>query len=377
MEENLSWKSIFWGVFFSLFILALTYLLISPRENTFFTRDKSDKLAEFRETRVVGRQDGRTVWEMVAAGGWSDKAQEITHLSGISKGKILNREGRTVLANLTAPNGRAWRHSEVVEADGGVTAVLDLGKFSRVPKQEREWTSLRGDSIKYFPTEKRSEVRGRIRLQKKESVIRADELNIDQEKKTAVFNGGINLTRRDSDLRAASLEYWGETEALAARGEIDLRLKESRTRTAIRCDRADLFVDLNKDIALQGSLEVVQGKKRSRAESGLYSRAQQKLRLRGRTVTVLENKTVIRAEEMLYSLRNGDAWASGNVEATQKERQARSDSAFYDDRNETVTLQGNVTLKRGTEWLRCRQVTISVKKETFEARGVADSSFNL
>jgi lipopolysaccharide export system protein LptA len=65
------------------------------------------------------------------------------------------------------------------------------------------------------------------------------------------------------------------------------------------------------------------------------------------------------------------------VEVSQRGREARSDSAFYDDRNETLRLTGNVHLKRESEWLSCREVFISVKNETFEARGVAESRFNL
>lgn len=401
MEESFSWKSIFFGVFFSLLVLAIAYWLIAPRDYTFFTQDKSDKLAEFHKTRVVGRQNGQTVWELNAGSGWTDKAQEITYLTDVRQGKLYNKKGQLVLHGLRAPSARAWRHSEIVEATGGVNAYLDIGKFTREPKKEADWLRMTGAVIKYLPAEKRSELAGKITLTQHDSVIRAGRVAIDHERKSANLQGNIRLTRRDSDIVAETLEYFGETEALKAAGRITLRLKESRTRTLIKCDRADLSVDLDRDIDLAGSVEVAQGKKLSLAGAGTYSRRRQQLLLRDGTRTVLEKaaneikpetarqldspeqkkllrqKTVIAAREMVFSLQTGDARATGSVEVTQQGREARSDSAFYDDKLETLALSGNVHLKRGEEWLSCQQVVISVKNETFEARGVREARFNL
>jgi lipopolysaccharide export system protein LptA len=401
MEESLSWKSIFWGVFFSLFVLGLTYWLISPRDNTFFTQDKSDQLAQFGPLRVVGRQDGKTVWELRAGGGWSDKAQEITYLKEIKQGKIFNKKNQLILRDLSAPDARAWRHSEIVDASGGVRAYLDLGKFTTAPKKQSAWTKLTAMEIKYTPAMKKSELAGLVKLVKRDSVISAERMTIDHERRVALLAGAINLTRRDSVIKADSLEYHGETEELKAAGNIKLKLRESRTSTVIKCAQADLFVDLNKDIDLQGSLEVTQGKKLSRADSGTYSRSQQKLFLRGRTKTVLakvaaeirpetvrkldapeqkqllRQKTVILAKEIVFSLKTGDARATGSVAVTQKGREARSDNALYDDKKELLTLSGNVHLKRGDEWIACRSVIVSVGKESFEALGVTEAKFKL
>jgi lipopolysaccharide export system protein LptA len=401
MEESISWKSIFWGVFFSLFVLVVTYLLIAPRENTFFIQDKSDQLAQFQRTRVVGRQDGKTVWELQASSGWADKAQEITYLNDVKSGKIFNKKGQLILHSLSAPTALAWRHSEVVEASGGVRAYLDIGKFTAQPKKQSDWTRMTGLTLKYVPADKRSELTGQVTLAKRDSVISAERMTIDHERKVASILGAINLTRQDSNIRADSLDYYGETEGLKAAGNIRLKLKESRTSTVIKCAQADLFVDLNRDIGLSGKLEVAQGKKMSLADAGTYSRRQQKLFLRGNTRTILEKaeaeikpetvrkldspeqkkllrqKTVIRSREIVFSLKTGDARATGSVEVTQQGREARSDSAFYDDKEETLSLSGNVFLKRGEEWLRCQQVLISVKDETFEARGVEEGKFNL
>jgi lipopolysaccharide export system protein LptA len=388
-------------VFFSLFVLLITYLIISPSDDTFFTQDKSDRLAEFRQARVVGRQDGKTVWELNAGSGWSDKAQEVTYLADLKQGKIFNKKGQLVLHSLNSPAGRAWRHSEVVEASGGVSAMLDIGKLSPTPKKKADWSRMRGRVITYYPAEKKSEISGQVSLAKRDSVINAARIVIDHDRRIAAVSGEVTLARRDSDVRADNMEYFGETEALSAAGRVRLKLKESRTSTVIKCGRVDFFIDLNKDMELTGSLEVTQGKKLTFADSGTYSRGQKKLFLRGNTRTVLEKagsalkpetisrldspeqkkllrqKTVILAREMLFSLKTGDARATGSVEVSQRGRKARSDSAFYDDRNETLRLTGNVHLKRESEWLSCREVFISVKNETFEARGVAESRFNL
>ncbi len=385
MDENLGWKLVYIAAIFSLLVLGIAYFLISPRESPYFKEEKTEKIAEFQKTRVEGRKEGKIVWELFAASGWTEKNQDVTHLEMVRDGKIYSRQGKLILTDLNAPKARAFRYSEIVEAFGPLSAYLDLSKFSSRPKPKSDWTKMIGDRIKYIPAEKRSELEGNVILTKKDSNIQADKIIIDHEKKIADISGNIRIKRRDGTIRANAIEYLGEAEQLNAAGDLRLDLQEGKIKTFIKCDQGVIYLDENQDITLSGSLEAAQGKKTSSAREGTYSRKQKGLFLRGGTRTVLEpgerkklkEKTVVSANEIFFSTLTGDARASGSVEAFQKGREARSETAVYDDKNEVLTLTGNVRMKKGDQWIRCQKVIISVKKETFEALGVAEARFKL
>lgn len=401
MEESYSWKIVYLAAIFSLIILGIAYYLISPRESPYFSEEKTDKIAEFKNTRVVGRKEGKTLWELQAESGWTEKTQDITHLNDVRDGKIYNKEGKLVLYGLIAPRAQAWRTTEIVEAFGPLSAYLDLGKFSSVRKEETEWTKMTGNYIKYLPSEKRSEMEGGLVLTKKDSTIFADKIVVDHERKIADLSGNIRIKRRDGVIRAGAIEYLGENEQLNAAGGIELDLKEGGIKTLIKCNQGILFLDDYKDAALSGSLEAAQGKKLSVAREGTYSRREKGLFLRRETRTIIEKaqtvlkeetvkdlqspeekeilreKTIVLADEIFFSTKTGDARASGSVEVTQKGREAKSDTAVYDEKNETLALSGNVFMKKGEDWISCQKVIISVRKETFEALGVAAARFKL
>lgn len=400
MEESSSWKVIILAALFSLGVLSIAYFLISPRDTIFFNETKLEKIAEFKQARIEGRSKGKKLWEFKVDYAWTDKAQEVTSLQGISAGRIYDKDGQAVLNNLSAPRGQTFRHSEIVEAFDP-RARLNLGRFGKSGEGKADWVKVRADHIRYVPAEKKSWLDGGVRLTQRDGVIRSDKLVIDHEKKTARLTNRIKIDRRDGLISADSLEYFGEAKQLTAAGQVDLRLKESAQKTRIKSRQATFYLDINRDLDLVGSLEVAQGKKLSVADSGTYSRRQKRLALSGRTKTVLEKaavalrpdslarldspdqkallkgKTVVLAKEIFFSIKTGDARAVGSVEVTQRGREARGDSAFYNEKNEVLSLTGNVYLKKGEDWISCRQVLISIQKQTFEALGVKEAKFKL
>jgi lipopolysaccharide export system protein LptA len=405
MEENLPWRIVFIAALFSLAILGVAYFFISPRESTYFNSEKTEKIAEYKNTRIEGRKEGKIIWEFYAREGWTTKGQETTHLLRVKNGRIY-KNGQPTVADLSSPQAKVYLYSDIVEAFNSagqekLRARIDLGKFSTVSKDKSKWAAMSADFIRYIPAQKRSEMTGDITLSLKDFSIRADRINIDHEKKIASMPEKVIVTRRDGILQAEAAEYWGELEQMNASGRVNFSLKEGRVKTRIKCNQATLFVDTFKDITLSGSLEVTQGKKLAVAEEGTYSRLQKGLLLKGKTRTVLEkgrallneksvsnlqnpdvknilkDKTVIKSSEIFFSTKTSDARATGSVEVTQKGREARSDSAYYNDRNELLVLTGNVFLKKGKDWIACRQVTISVRRETLEAAGVKEARFKL
>jgi len=99
MDENWAWKTVYIAVFFSLLILGIALFLISPRESTYFTRDTSGKMAEFKNTYVQGRKEGKKSWEFFARSGYTERNQDISHLYDVSRGHIY-KDGKLLVTDL-------------------------------------------------------------------------------------------------------------------------------------------------------------------------------------------------------------------------------------------------------------------------------------
>jgi lipopolysaccharide assembly outer membrane protein LptD (OstA) len=361
VDENLAWKIVYAAAIFSLLVLGLAYYLIAPRESVFFEPGKEEKIAEFKKTRVEGRKDGKKSWEFFAESGWTAKNQGPSHLYNVSRGEIYTK-GKLTIRRLAAPSVEVERRAELITASGPG---------------------------------------GKVVFRLKRDLVRADSIIIDLGRKRAYFPAEFKVIRPNGLAIIGTAEYNSETEMLSTAAGARFSLQEGGLRTRFKSDRADFYQDEDKDIALAGSLEVVQGKKLSVADEGLYSRRQNTLVMRGRTKTVLEKggallkagtiaklrgpdakellggKTIVTAEQIIFSTKTGDARASGEVVVSQKGKEAKSDTAAYDDKNEVLTLSGNVFMKKGEDWLAARQVVISIGKETFEATEVKEAKFKL
>ena len=358
MDENLAWKVVYAAAIFSLLVLGLAYYLISPREATFFSPERQEKIAEFSNTKIEGRKEGKKAWEFAAKSGWTEKDGFNTYLTKVERGKIYS-DGKLTVRDLVAARVKIDRRAEIIEASGGVA------------------------------------------MQTREGKIFADRASIYRAAKRMVLADRVRIVPANGSALTATSEYLSEPEQLNADNGIRLELKEGKIKTLVQADRAILYLAVDKDIPLSGGLEVAQGKKMAVADTGLYSRKQNVLQLKGRTRTVMEKaetllkaetaaklrrpdikdilreKTVVTADEIFFSTKTGDARAAGSVEVTQKGREAKADSAVYDDKHELLTLTGNVFMKKGEDWLSARQVIVSIGKETFEAAEVKEAKFKL
>jgi lipopolysaccharide export system protein LptA len=403
MDENLSWKIVYIAAIFSLIVIGITYYFIAPRESPFFTEEKMERIAEFKNTRIFGRKEGQRLWKFFVAEGWTSKDQEITHLLKVSDGEIYQKD-KPVVADLVAPRAQTYRHSEIVEAFGPppLRAYLNLGRISDPEnKDRREWARMTANHLKYVPAEKRSFLEGDVELHKKDSSIYAQKIIIDHDRKVADISGDIRLERKDGVLRADSLGYFSDEERLEADGNISLDIIEGKLETSIKCDHASFFTDLNREMTLAGSLEAKQGRKLALAREGIYSQNKNELALKGEVRAIFEKagvllredtgrnlkspeaqkilkeKTFLTSEKILFSTRSGDARAFGSVFVSQKGREAKSEQAVYNEKEETLTLFGNVRMKRGKDWINAKKVIVSIKDETFEAVGAVEAEFEL
>ncbi|MBU0671782.1 MAG: hypothetical protein KJ732_02000, partial [Candidatus Margulisbacteria bacterium] len=129
MDDNLAWKIVYIAAIFSLIVMGFAYYFIAPRQSPYFSEKKTEKIAEFKDTRVSGRKEGKKVWEFFAKEGWTTNNQEINYLNNVSKGNMYI-DGQLVVADLSAPRAKAFRRSDIVETFGPLTARVDLKKIS-------------------------------------------------------------------------------------------------------------------------------------------------------------------------------------------------------------------------------------------------------
>lgn len=410
MEEdnNSPWGVIFIATTFSLIILGIAYFFISPAESPFFSTEKTEKIAEFKNARVTGRKEGKKRWELFAEEGWTSKRHEITHLKNIKEGKIY-QDGELVVTDLVAPTGKTYRQSEIVETFGPVRAYLELGKMSKSrEKDKEEWSKLTADYLKHTPKEKRSEIKDNVTLHKKDSTIFSDTIIVDHDQRIAEISGNITLKRKDGVLQTSTLKYLSRKEKLIAENPIELKVKEGSLKTNLKCNKASFFTDIKKDMTLQGNIEVAQVKKLMVGDTGVYSEKKKRLELEGAVKVVFEKadvilkeksaqklknpdaqkilkeKTILTSDKFVFSTKTGDASASGSVFVFQKGREAKGNQAEYNEEKETLTLTGNAYMKKGTatpaggqEWVKCKKIVVKVQDESFEAFGEVEAEFKL
>jgi lipopolysaccharide assembly outer membrane protein LptD (OstA) len=162
-----------------------------------------------------------------------------------------------------------------------------------------------------------------------------------------------------------------------------------------------MYSDETKDFTADGSLEVIQGKKISIAKRAIYLQPSSTIILSGDVKTVIEKarallkegtaeklksddakkllreKTVLISDSLEFKTKSGDAKAVGNVHVSQKNNEAKADSALYSDEQESIDLEGNVFLKKEKQWIKCQKVLVSIKNETFTATGSVEAEFKI
>ena len=329
MEDTLPWKIIFVATSFSLLILGFAYYLITPRDMNYFISENSDKITRIKNIRLAGRNEGKKVWEFFAEEGQLGKNREVTQLFKIKDGKLY-KDGKRVVNSISAAY------------------------------------------LKYFP-----------------------------ERKMVTLTGEVTLKRKDLTLRCPSIDYLSAEDKVNAYNGVSIEIREKGSASRIKCGSASFYGDMDKEMVFHDALEITQGKKIVLAKEGSYFHKENELRLRGKVKAVFEKaealikeetadklknpetrkllkeKTILSADQLDLSTKTGDAKAYGSVHVVQKEKEARADQAVYDDKEETMVLTGNVSLKKKDDWVKAEKVLVSVRNETFEAVGSVEAEFKL
>ena len=404
--EHTPWKPVIFGAAASLILLFIVYFITLPKQAGFEFQN-IEKILEFKQAFIGGHEEGKKVWSFYAQQGWSGKDKAVTYLEGVSQGQFYNKKGELLLRDLNALRVKAQRYSKVVEAyglpEGATTGESKLTadiSFSKV-SGKRKYADLLTDYLKYTPNRKWSELKGHIRLKDPKLILYCGEMEIDHDKGVAYLRDNINIKRKDLSLTSRELTYFSDEERLNALGSVESRIKSEPKPTRLLADQITLFADENKDFTAAGNLLVFQGSKTAVAEEAVYNQPQKKLQLKGKVKTVIEKarailkedtakklkseearkllkeKTVLTSDSLEMSTKNGDAVAKGSVLVTQKGREGKAEQAIYNDQSEDITLTGKVYLKKQREWIKCQEILVSVKNETFEAVGSVEAEFKL
>ncbi|KAF0134211.1 MAG: organic solvent tolerance protein OstA [Candidatus Saganbacteria bacterium] len=400
--ENAPWRIIFLGAAASLILLFITYFLILPKTAN-FDQQKIEKILEFKNSYVSGRDNGKKVWEFYAKEGWSGKSGDVTYLKDVSKGRFY-KNGDLIVKDLEAPLVKAWKKNKLIEAFGESNSTNESrlkAVIAFTPRGRRKFANLISDQITYNPDAKTSTVSGRISLKDNASSLFSNNMSIDHEKEISSLSNGVKYKRPDISINCDTIDYFAKEEKMICRASIETTVKSKPNATSLKCDYMEVFIESNKDVIALGSIEATQGKKIIFGNSLTYNKKfkyiiikenvkaiieKAKVILKERTINrlkseeakkILHEKTVLTSNLLELSTENGNAKAIGNVFVLQKGKVAKADSAIYSEKDETITLTRGVFLKKEKQWIKCQKIIVSVKNETFDAAGSVEAEFKI
>lgn len=400
--EQTPWRAIIVAAAASLILLFGVYYWVLPKEGSLEKPEAIEKTAEFRNTYIAGHQEGKKSWKFFAKYGWTGQNRDLTTLEMVEHGQIYDKQEALIVDQLTAPRVVAYRASKNIEASGSSTEALSarIAIAQKRPGQKRKFAFVITDQLYYYDSDKRTELHGDILVREKGLTLKASQITIDHQQETATLQGNISAIRNDLTLKCDKLVYYASNEASAAQNGVQINLK-GKSPSKVKADSVHLYNDDKKDVQINGNIRLAQNRKQATADQAIYNKVHKTIDLSGKVSTILEKgkailkektakklknkeakslletKTLLSSDHQTISTDTGDARAYGSVLVTQKNHQAKSDKAVYRDKDETVALTGNVYMKKDNKWVKCQQVTVSVRDETFEAVGKVEAEFKL
>ncbi|OGC38594.1 hypothetical protein A2526_04165 [candidate division WOR-1 bacterium RIFOXYD2_FULL_36_8] len=377
----------------------IAYFFILPKK--IISIDKIDKITSLKNAYMSGYNEGKKSWEFYATEGWSDKYQQITYLKDVSKGNLYE-DGELITSNLSASTVKVFKRSKIVEAAGLEKKQLsaNIAFTSKKNKEKRKFAGIKSNFLKYIPNDKRTELAGNINIKEKNIKISGEKMAIDHNEETAKIENNVKVIRSDISINCNILAYDSKQEKLNLFENITAKIK-GKQKTKVKADNISFFLDDEKDININGNIELTQEKKNIVGNKAFYNKKENNIFFQDGTKAVIEKggallkeettkklkspdaknllkeKTIIEANALNLSTKNGDVRAEGNVFVSQKGKEAKSDYADYSDLLEIITLTKNVYLKKDTDWIKCEKITVFVKDEIFEATGSIEAEFKL
>ncbi|MEK7377147.1 MAG: LptA/OstA family protein, partial [Candidatus Margulisiibacteriota bacterium] len=335
----------------SIVLIGIAALYIWLPEIDLMGDKRAEKVLEVYDTRAAGWAAGKKTFVIYSKYGWTNRTQDKAEFRNIYDG-IIFKDGKVIIKKMKA----------------GTVEV----------------NSIKGETMVYGGSGGQSRTKALIDLKgdKRFSLLTCDQIRYNHGNNTAVFSGAPRLRSSSFTLESAAMEVLYDQKISNLSGKVQMGTKSrTGTDTVVRSDMARLSND-TYDTRFSNNVNVSQKTKKALCDFLTYTDSGGKLLLSGRVRVFFKNASQMikkeRAENLknpeakkalaqetkltcgLFELstKNSNAKAEQDVVVTQRLRQARSDNAVYDDDKETITLTGNVYLKKAKEWLKTKKVIV-------------------
>jgi lipopolysaccharide assembly outer membrane protein LptD (OstA) len=332
-----------------------------------------EKIAVLKNVHMSGKE-GEHSWEIFAKEGWTGRDKNTTTFEFITEAEI-DKNNRPLIKDLKARRLKISKNKDIEilkgadEEKGGDRYLNMLIDFNAVSnkKTKRQFSSLTADSVKFNPNTEKATIIGNIRIFKDKLLIKSEKIDLDLNKNVATFESRSSFSKEGSRLFANSAVAFFDEDKIFMSGSIEVIQKNKTAESD-----AATYNDRSKTIVLSSNVKAVIKK------LGNMIKEKNAKKIKGKEAkSALQEKTVITCDNLQLSNDKGDCRAYGRVRVLQKEKEAKSDEAVYQENSENIVLTGNVYMKRKDDWVRANKVIVSVDKETFEAIGKVETIFKV
>ncbi len=270
-----------------------------------------------------------------------DRKSELATLSG--KVKIL-QEDTTIT-------------TERVKHDSkGKISFIEV-PFTLIQEKEPDpKTTLNGDKMTFYHSEKRVFVEGSVKLKRAGTPEAQPQGPTKRDKvKTA-------LKKEDTYIESEKMTYWTDRKDADFTGKVHAYQKEKKATA----DHALLNNSQDK-IFMDGNVVLTQIKGDWLVREGIVDDSKPD----PERDKVVKDKTVMTGDKLEIDQRTNDAVMTGKiVRVEQKGRVATSERAVYSDQDQTITLTQNVKIRRDTgDWINADKAVFHTDNDRFEAFG--------
>ncbi len=169
-----------------------------------------------------------------------------------------------------------------------------------------------------------------------------------------ILSGGVKFTHGDTVLTCEEVQYDRKTSTAVSSGKITV----SDPECDIVADKGIVYFKKRLGI-LEGNVTLlVKPKSGEEHEADTGQKDNESIRAK------LSKPTTVTCARLEYDYRSKTAVASGGVKLSQDKRTVSAEKLIYDDKNQLVTLIGNVrgTDEEGQTFYSPDKVTVSIKK---------------
>lgn len=317
---------------------------------------------------------------------------------------------------------RTWLALTVMTA---LWAAAPMASWDAAPQAKESRVKIMANKVRYDRLNKLALATGEVKIIQEDTTIFANEVQYDEGAKMSYINDPLKAIQTDKEtgrktvLTGDRMTAFHEEKRILVEHNVkldreadrsprppkpkgdDKSVKRQQVETALKRARTIITADAleywtrAKDAAFNGNVKLLQDEKRANGDRALLNDAQGTITLTGKAhleqingnwlvvegivdddpkdeelQRALKNKAEIDADEIVINQNTNDVYAKGHVRVQQKGRVATGDECIYNDRQELITVTGNVKLLRENgDWMTADRILVHTARELFEAFG--------